>query len=110
MKIKRILLLLVVLAALAFATGCGDPKDGNTSGSAESNGVISDQRNESVNSTANSAGNTDLSNEPSESSDMIGDDLSDLVSDAGDAVSDTISDVEEGVSDLFGDDGSDTKG
>ena len=106
MRIKRILLLLAAAAVLAFATGC-DPKDGNTSGSAESNGVISDQSDDRTGSVAESTGNGDTS-------DGLGDDLSDMISDAGDVISDVVSDVEEGVSDavsdLFGEDGSDTRG
>ena len=102
MRIKRILLLLAAAAVLAFATGC-DPKDGNTSGSAESNGMISDQ------SDGRTSGVTDSASK-SDSTGGIGDDLSDLVSDAGDVISDIASDVEEGVSDLFGDDGSDARG
>ena len=99
MRIKRILLLLAIAAVLAFGTGC-DPKDGNTSGSAESNGVISDQSDDRTGSAADS--------------NNLGDDLSDMISDAGDVVSDVVSDVEEGVSDvvsdLFGEDGSDAIG
>lgn len=101
------LLLLVAVATLAFATACGDPKDGNTSGSAESNGVISDQGDHHSDSITSSTGD-------GEHSDNLGDDLSDLVSDSGDVISDAVSDVEDGVSDvvsdLFGDDASDTKG
>ena len=106
MRIKRILLLLVALATLAFATGCGDPKDGNTSGSAESNGVISDQSSNGVDSTNSVTSSTgeDMT------SDGPGDVVSDVISDAGDVVSDVASDVEDGVSDLFGNDGSDTVG
>lgn len=103
MSIKRILLLLVVSAVLALATSCGDSSDGNTSGSAESNGMISDQTDDRTTGETGSA-NVDSA------SGGIGDDLSDLISDAGDVVSDIASDVEEGVSDLFGDDGSDTQG
>lgn len=101
MRIKRILLLLVAVAMVAFAAGC-DPKDGNTSGSAESNGMISDPSDDRTNSVT--------SDPVSSGDDGLGDDLSDIISDAGDVVSDIVSDVEDGVSDLFGDDGSDAKG
>lgn len=96
MRIKRILLLLAAVTMVACATGCDD-KNGNTSGSAESNGVISDETDDRSTGMNGSSGG-------------IGDDVSDLISDAGDVISDIASDVEEGVSDLFGDNGSDAQG
>ena len=109
MKIKQILLLLVAAATLVFATACGDPKDGNTSGSAESNGMISDQTDDRGESLGNGTNSTSEG-----MSDGLGSDVSDVISDAGDVISDVVSDAENGVSDavsdLFGDDGSDTQG
>ncbi len=92
MKIKRFFLLLVAVAAMVFAVGCGN--DGDTSGSAESNGMISQNSTESLSDNPVS----DVPNVSHESD--IGDDLSDMLSDAGDDLSDFTSDVEQGVSDL----------
>ena len=105
MKIRRILLLLAILTALVCFAGCGDDSDGNTSGSAESNGVISDEsasRGDATVSTDSDMGSSDT--------DGPGGVLSDVMSDAGDVVSDVVSDVEDGASDLFGDSASETQG
>lgn len=105
MKIRRILLLLAILTALVCFAGCGDDSDGNTSGSAESNGVISDEsasRGDSMVSTDSDMGSSDA--------DGSGGVMSDVMSDAGDVVSDVVSDVEDGASDLFGDSTSETQG
>lgn len=105
MKIRRILLLLAILTALVCFAGCGDDSDGNTSGSAESNGVISDEsasRGDSMVSTDSDMGSSD--------GDGSGGVMSDVMSDAGDVVSDVVSGVEDGASDLFGDSTSETQG
>lgn len=95
MKLKRILLLLTAVSTLFCMTACGDR--GNTSSSAESMGVISDQSNDRVPSQ-------DVSDVVSnDTSHGIGDDLSDMISDAGQGVSDAVSDVEQGASDLLSD-------
>ena len=110
MKIRRILLLLAILTALVCFAGCGDDSDGNTSGSAESNGVISDEsasRGDSMVSTDSDMGSSD---ESGADSDGAGGVLSDVMSDAGDVVSDVVSGVEDGASDLFGDSTSETQG
>lgn len=92
MKIKTVLLVLLSVAVLSFAAGCGD--DGNTSGSAESMGMISDAEHSRPGRTS----------EPIESmvSDVIssaGDLVSDVISGAGDLVSDVISGAENGPAD-----------
>ncbi len=104
MKIRRISLLLAILTALVCFAGCGDDSDGNTSGSAESNGVISD---ESVSRADQSGTSSDESG--SVLSDVMSD-AGDVMSDAGDAVSDVVSGVEDGASDLFGDSTSKAQG
>ena len=105
MKSRRILLLLAILTALVCFAGCGDDSDGNTSGSAESNGVISDEsasRGDSMVSTDSDMGSSDT--------DGSGGVMSDVMSDAGDVGSDVVSGVEDGASDLFGDSTSETQG
>ena len=78
-KLKKILPLLLALLSICLLAGC-DGRDGDTSGSAESNGVISDT------SRDNTSKRPDTSKEESK--------------DFGDHVSDMISDVESVVSDL----------
>lgn len=104
LRIKKLFLpalcVLLALTALCVFVGCSD--DGNTSGSAESNGVISKESNDPVSRHASDA----------ESSGDLGDMLSDvfsdiesgaagLVSDAKDAASDWMSDLSDAVSDLL---------
>ena len=86
MNMKKLLpLLLAVLAIFALA-GC-DGRDGNTSGSAESNGVISD--------TSRDHTSRETSKEDSSREEASKEESKDL----GDHVSDLISDVESGVGD-----------
>ena len=90
------MLILLVLMLSALAVGC-DGRDGNTSGSAESNGVISDESRET-------SKKPDASRTPDQTvSDAISDgkqDLSDVLSDIESGADDLISDTEEAVSDL----------
>ncbi len=89
MKIKTILFAFVVASVTLFAVGCGE--DGNTSGSAESMGMISDAEHD----------RSKAASDPIESavSDVIssaGDLVSDVISGAGDLVSDIVSGAENG--------------
>ena len=98
MNMKKLLpFLLAVLAFFALA-GC-DGRDGNTSGSAESNGVISDT---SRDHTSRETSREDSSREEAskEESKDLGDHVSDLISDVESGVGDMISDAESVVSDL----------
>lgn len=83
MILKKILPLLLALLTICLLAGC-DGRDGDTSGSAESNGVISDT------SRDNTSKRPDTSKEESKEESK----------DFGDHVSDMISDVESVVSDL----------
>ena len=75
MKLKILSSLLLALTVALFAAGCGE--DGNTSGSAESRGMISDAE-------ASGMG----------TSHPITDAVSDVISGAGDVVSDLVSGAE----------------
>lgn len=87
MSLKKLLpLLLAVLTIFALA-GC-DGRDGNTSGSAESNGMISDDSRDHI--SKDTAGD-------------LGDHVSDLISDVESGAEDLISDVESGAEDLVSD-------
>ncbi len=98
LKIKQILLLLLSLATICMLAGCSD--DGDTSGSAESNGVISKESNDPVTHHSKDLGDM-LSDVFSE----IESGASDFVSDAKDTVSDWMDDLSEAASDLMhGDD------
>ena len=87
---KKILPLLLVLLTLFVLASC-DGRDGNTSGSAESNGVISDD------SRDHTSKRPDTSKEESKD---FGDHVSDLISDVESGAEDIVSDVESAVSDL----------
>lgn len=96
MKTRKLILTLLIMALAVLVVGC-DGRDGNTSGSAESNGVISDVSRET-------SKKPDTSRTPDQTvSDAISDgkqDLSDVLSDIESGAGDLISDTEEAVSDL----------
>ena len=86
---KKIFALLLAVLALLFA-GC-DGRDGNTSGSAESNGMISDD------SRDHTSRRPDTSKEESKD---LGDHVSDLISDVESGAEDLVYDAASAVSDL----------
>ncbi len=88
MKIRKLLILLLALTFAVLAVGC-EREDGNTSGSAESNGVISDESREH-------------SQKPEQSRDAS-EDISHAVSQGEQDISDVLSDVESGAGDLISD-------
>ena len=90
MIMKKILPLLLALLTVCLLAGC-DGRDGNTSGSAESNGVISDT------SRDNTSKRPDTSKEESKD---FGDHVSDMISDVESGAENIVSDVESAVSDL----------
>ncbi len=104
LKIKQLLLLLLSLATIGMLAGCSD--DGDTSGSAESNGVISKESNDPVTQhSSEPEGSKDLGDMLSDVFSGIESGASDLVSDAKDTVSDWMDDLSEAASDLMhGDD------
>ncbi len=103
--LKKISLILLMLTVTVCFAAC-DGEDGNTSGSAESNGVISDESSnhtsgtvsdESSNHTSGTVSNVpNTSHEESDDgSHGIGDEISDMISDAEGVVSDVISGAED---------------
>ena len=96
--LKKISLILLMLTVTVCFASC-DGKDGNTSGSAESNGVISDTSRDHTSGTVSRLPNTSRE-ESDEASRDLGDDLSDMLSDAESIVSDVMSDAQSVVSDI----------
>lgn len=96
--LKKISLVFLMLTVTVCFASC-DGKDGNTSGSAESNGVISDTSRDHTSGTVSKVPNTSRE-ESDESSRDLGDEISDMISDAQSVVSDVMSDAESVVSDL----------
>ena len=86
---KKALSAALILSVLAFASSCGE--DGNTSGSAESMGMISDAESKTTSHPVES----EISDAISKADGIV----SDIVSGAGDAVSDIVS----GAGDMVGD-------
>lgn len=80
MSFKKLLLLLLAVLTVFALAGC-DGRDGNTSGSAESNGMISDDSRDHT-------------------SKDLGDHVSDLISDVESGAEDIVSDAASAVSDL----------
>lgn len=89
--LKKISLVLLMLTVTVCFASC-DGKDGNTSGSAESNGVISDTSRDHTSGTVSKVPNTSREESDADSKDL-GDEISDMVSDV-------MSDAESVVSDL----------
>lgn len=89
--LKKITLVLLMLTVTVCFASC-DGKDGNTSGSAESNGVISDTSRDHTSGTVSKVPNTSRE-ESDEASKDLGDEISDMISDV-------MSDAESVVSDL----------
>ena len=89
MKIRKLLILLLAMAFAVLAVGC-EREDGDTSGSAESNGVISDESRETSKKPEASK----------DAGDHISQAISDVMSDIESGAEDIISDTEDAVSDL----------
>ncbi len=89
--LKKVSLILLMLTVTVCFASC-DGEDGNTSGSAESNGVISDTSRDHTSGTVSKVPNTSRE-ESDEASKDLGDDISDMISDV-------MSDAESVVSDL----------
>lgn len=97
--LKKVSLVLLMLTVTVCFASC-DGKDGNTSGSAESNGVISDNSRDHVSGTVSDLPNSSRG-ESDEHSRDLGDDISDMISDAESVVSDVMSDAERAVSGII---------
>lgn len=92
--LKKISLILLMLTVTVCFASC-DGKDGNTSGSAESNGVISDESRDHASDAVSDLPNTSREESDDHSGDL-GDDISDMISDVISGAEGVVSDIVDG--------------
>ena len=92
--LKKVSLILLMLTVTVCFASC-DGMDGNTSGSAESNGVISDASRDHTSGTVSKVPNTSRE-ESDEKSKDLGDDISDMISDVMSDAESVVSDIADG--------------